>query len=172
MWAQYAENHGGACIVLDKRALTSAFEALGASLSLNVLSGPIDYKNTPVASKLEIGPLMADMNDVRHFGLEEAARRHSLRFWRELFLIKNTDWSAEREFRWLLQGTHTGDVFVDIRSCIKGVLVGPSFPGHLLRKTRRYATEADTAIARMNWKNGIPQIRPMILLASGKWVDS
>ncbi|MGD9980436.1 MAG: DUF2971 domain-containing protein [Hyphomonadaceae bacterium] len=171
MWAQYAENHAGACIVLDKRTITSAFEELGGRLGLQVFSGPIRYQNTPVVPNLEIGPFMANMNEVRRYGLEEAVRRHGLRFWRELFLTKNNDWSAEREFRYLLHGSHSGKVFVDVARCIRGVLVGPSFPDRLLERARHHAVEAGIEIARMDWKNGIPQIRLMTRLASGNWID-
>ncbi len=170
MWAQYAENHSGACLVLDKRALSSAFESLGARLDLKVFSGPISYQNTPIAPKLTIGPFMAHMDEVRRYGVEEAAKRHSLHFWQGLFLTKNTDWSAEREFRWLLYGKHHGDVFVDLAHCIKGVLVGPSFPEHLLAKTQQLAAQTGLELARMDWKNGIPQIRLMFQSPSGKWI--
>jgi hypothetical protein len=168
MWAQYAENHSGACVVVDKLALSAAFETLASKLGFDVFSGPICYQNMPIAQST--GPFMADMNDVRRYGVQAAATKHGLRFWRRLFLTKNTDWSAEREFRWLMHGKRDGEVFVDLTNCLRGVLLGQNFPDRLLPETQRLAAQLGIELARMDWKNGIPQIRTMFLSASGDWI--
>lgn len=168
MWAQYADNHKGACLVFDKAALATQFAELGARMGLEVLSGPVEYENVRVAPRLELGAFCADMNGVRRFGLEEASRRHARQFWRELFLTKNTDWSAEYEFRWLLNGKSEGDLFVPIGGTLRGVLVGSEFPEALEAPVRDCAGALDVKLARMDWSNGIPQIRIMIPRTTGK----
>lgn len=164
MWAQYAENHAGACLVFDREALDSAFNDLAADLGANVFSGKVIYDDTRVAPSLSLGPFTASMNDVRWFGVEEAARRHGLRFWRQLFLTKNVDWSAEREFRWLLYGAHKGEVLVNIAGCLRGVLLGSEFPTQLERKVRFQTATLGVDLARMDWNNGIPEIHTIVPL--------
>jgi len=162
MWAQYAESHTGACLVFDKQALAKTFADVARQTGLKAFSGLVHYQNTPVVPRLSIGPFTVSLNDVRRHGPIEAARRHGERFWRELFLTKNRDWEAEREFRWLLNGEYEGELYVRFAGCLNGLLLGPRFPEGLKSEVGRHADVLGIEVAIMEWNNGIPQIMPSL----------
>jgi len=161
MWAQYADNHRGACIVFRKEQLGHCIRAFAAKFRLRACSGQVAYEDIAVVPRLAPGPFSASMNSVRKLGLEEAARLHSERYLAELFLTKNRDWEAEHEFRWLLHGPGADRLLVEVDTSIAGVLLGADFPETDVPAVAGQILTSNIELAKMRWKNGIPQIEPL-----------
>ena len=119
------------------------------------------YRNVPVVDHLGPGPFAFSLDAVRHFGVERMAERHINQYFRELYLTKNRDWEAEREFRWLLRGTIAEDVFVDFEDSLVGIAIGELFPAELKPMVGRYALKNNVSVAMMDWRRAIPQPKPL-----------
>ena len=105
MWAQYAAQHSGACLIFSfpqlREAVTSSFPP--GSL---VWGEDVTYTNPPVAPPLGEKALTLNARLIKQEGLERAVRQHVQDYYRALFFEKLVDWRDEEEFRWLLWESH------------------------------------------------------------------
>jgi DUF2971 family protein len=161
MWAQYAGGHSGACLVFRKALLDKAIRAHAGSAGLQVFCGPVVYRNAPVVGSLGPGRFSFSVDSVRSHGLSHTVERHIERYFDDLYLTKNRDWEAEREFRWLLRGSDESEVFVDFGSALVGIAMGELFPDPLKPAVGRYALRNDVSLTVMDWRRGVPQPKPI-----------
>lgn len=86
----------------------------------------------------------------------------------DLFFQKNTDWTTESEFRYVVVGEGAPE-FVDVRGALAAVVVGVDFPGHELSviKTRLERLDlANLGVAQVIWMKGAPVLVPALPLAA------
>lgn len=160
MWAQYAENYQGACLVFDKEQLDSEIRATATAQGLKVQSGLVDYRNPQVLPKLgKPDALVIFLDEVQRLGFNRFVDVHVERWWKDLFLVKPLDWEQEREFRWLVSGSDD-DFFVDIRKSLVGIVMGDRFPDGCKPAVGDFAQANDVSPAIMDWQNGVPQPKP------------
>ena len=130
MWYHYAEKHTGVCLVLDKARFSAAVERWAMrpenlKVRDSVFHGLVQYKER-WWPELPIGGTAYVLEDSGR-SLQFETFTHIRRFWRELLLEKSTDWSYEREYRWLFlaEGPDHLDVFFD--DALVGIVVGADF---------------------------------------------
>lgn len=120
MWAQYAADSAGVCILFWKEALIDAFESACRERGLAYAWGPISYTSTdygPSLGYIDIGML-----------LEHGARGAIIDNYESALLEKHQDWSQEAEFRFLVIDEPADAFMLSIDStCVAGVVVGPRF---------------------------------------------
>lgn len=107
LWAHYAEDSNGVCIVLDKEEL----------LEINKMRlSKLFYKMEPVDYSIYCAPDDEIMNksyaDVKDFVQSN---------YRELFFKKHTDWSYELEERFFVEAP---EVYLNIKGAIKYIILG------------------------------------------------
>ncbi len=107
MWAQYAENNTGACIVIDEKKLKEINE--------NNLFGVFNKLESVEYDHLLYDKTIKDKADVRNF-IET--------YYRHIFYKKHIDWSQEGEKRFLCID---GPEYLSIKDCIKFVVLGRHF---------------------------------------------
>jgi hypothetical protein len=163
MWAQYAANHTGACLVFHKQSLNVAIQTHANQNGLQVFYGRVSYSNTSVVPHLALGPFCFSGDEVQRYGLERAAKQHAERHLQELYLNKNRDWEGEREARWLLRGSNEGAEFVNFGDALAGIALGDKFPDELKPIVGRYTVKNGGDVVRMDWRRDIPQPKPLTL---------
>lgn len=106
MWAYYAENSNGICIVIDKEAFIKSKKTLDAHFNKfeDVVYRTI---NTPCDEKIEYEVKTP----------EEFIQNN----WRSLFLTKHNDWNNEDEHRLFIMN-YNGKLRID--GCIKYIVLG------------------------------------------------
>lgn len=114
MWAQYADNHSGACVVLNERKVLQKNKHLLSSNYSKIEN--VVYHNWIISDKTE------DLQDAR----EILKKRY-----RDLFFKKHKDWKHEGERRLLLIGDAD---FLDIAGCIEYICLGSRFSDENYRK--------------------------------------
>ena len=170
MWAQYAADHSGACLVFHKQSLDDAIRAYASENGLQVFCGRVTYLNTPVVQRLALGPFCFSLDEIRQHGIERAARQHAERYLHELYLHKNRDWEGEREFRWLLRGSNENAEFVDFRGALAGIALGDRFPEDMKQTVGKFVVKNGADVVSMDWRRDIPQpklLTPRMLLPEG-----
>ncbi|MEF3306259.1 DUF2971 domain-containing protein [Paenibacillus sp. GYB003] len=96
MWAQYANNHTGVCLVFDKSKLNDLIiNQLGFLGELQ--QGAVRYKDTKV--KMEVFSL--DCSKIQQLGVEKFYKYHLRKHLKSLIFEKLVDWKSELEYRWL-----------------------------------------------------------------------
>lgn len=157
MWAQYAENHSGVCLILDRNEFRSCITQ-SCQKETDLFEDYVQYKNRSQAPSLTNNPFIIDYDLVKKTGTENAVQSHVRSFRKELFFEKSIDWSQEREFRWLMWDHVHKDYAVPLGNSLKGIVVGELFPEEQLREWKPLFKKPKIAVGRLNWKNGVPEL--------------
>ncbi|MCF8710394.1 DUF2971 domain-containing protein [Rhizorhapis sp. SPR117] len=160
MWAHYADNHAGACLIFRRDRLEQAMYRKASNINGRVYSRRIIYRPGSLRQRLfGSNPLIVAMSDLEH-GTRHAIERHTDRHIEELLFTKHPDWQNEHEYRWIISGNKDHNLFVDCSDSLIGLLLGPRFPVDAEKHVRHYGLENEISIARMDWINGVPQPSP------------
>lgn len=97
MWSQYADNHRGVCLVLDKTRLIQAVkEHLAPRLCL---VGDVQYRDHHIVRSAKPHEFMINVDELEELGPESYALRHVQQYHDQLFFEKLSDWRDEVEWR-------------------------------------------------------------------------
>lgn len=163
-WAQYADDHRGACLVLDRQALLRAVSAEAAGYAgATVHAERVIYEDRQ-ATRLEAGPFIEvrrSPGDWSTSAAAEAARWHA-EHWRDLFFRKNLDWASEREYRIAVIGVAESESFeVDLTDALLAIALGVEFPPHhesVLDHRLNSGGFPYTVVGKMTYRNGAPDV--------------
>jgi len=164
LWAHYAVNHSGVCLVLDTAGVMGAIAELPARDLRYTFAGRVDYVD---------GPLDIALHDhiTDEASLDEAIERllDTQGTIKHLHLTKNRDWSYEAEVRMaVVHGDARPDdlhapLYVPLGASIKAVILGEAHPSpaltaagvtHLLR-------DHPPEIYSIGWSSGVPSLSPL-----------
>ena len=157
MWAQYAENHQGICLVFDREVLHQAItDQLGTRAT--IYNGLVSYSNE---ESVREGAFSLDYNQIAEVGLKSVLSDHIRRFHRLLFFTKAEDWSTEFEYRWLVYSSSPGlEEFVDFGDALVAVVVGSSFHKVYYASLKPLCAKHRAKFGRLDWRNGHPALIP------------
>jgi hypothetical protein len=152
MWAQYAGNHEGVCLVVDREAFAArmqAYDYLGQPLDGEVAytNAQPDPADSPFVLDIDAAPAIASA-----VLLEHQVATHG----RGLFFTKLKDWADEHEYRWVIRGNSEAPVLVDMTGCLLGVILGWRCPDPYLPSFQALCGPADAALLRIDWEEGHP----------------
>jgi hypothetical protein len=115
MWAQYANNNKGVCLVLNReRVLNECKKRFGEDV---VMIGDINYTYSKLPPK-ELETEIAD--NCKKLDVEDIIKK----YYEGLLLTKHADWEQEFETRLLLFGEID---WLPIDGCIEGICLGRKF---------------------------------------------
>lgn len=153
MWAQYAENHSGVCIIFDGKKLHNNILAKLGEYS-KIFCDSVKYRNYGAAAKNVI-----KYSDIATLGLTEGLRQHLLGNYRKYFLTKFPDWENESEYRWLVHSaTSLSAEYISIEGTIKEIIVGSNFPKIYETSLKEISKELNVSAGRIHWTDGIPNV--------------
>lgn len=159
MWAQYAENHRGICLVFEKKKLSKNIaESLKDKGILH--HGYVNYTQ----SIHSYDAFHLNYDEICFKGLNIYLMEHLSKFYRELFFEKNIDWRDECEYRWVIIGNNSNEEYVSIRNAICGVIVGADFPTVYKVVIEKFCQEYKINAAKINWCNGEAHAEPFITI--------
>ena len=107
MWAHYAENTGGVCIVLDKDALIENNQ--------DRLKG-LFYKLEEVEYTCDHNPRM-ELLPEEYSNISDVVHKN----YKEIFFKKDIDWKSEGEVRFLVESPM---FYLDIKDAVKYIVLG------------------------------------------------
>lgn len=139
MWCQYADGHKGVCLVFDKEKIKRKFEEKGGFLE------GIKY-----AKELEIPEIKSDC-------LEETEYLEYLKNQKDkIFFTKNIDYRDEVEFRGVIFDTKIE--YIDIKDCLKGILLGFKVPKVCNPCIKKIAEDNNLTWSKLSWEFGFPRL--------------
>lgn len=154
MWAHYAGNHSGVCIIFDGNRLLKNIR-----LSLRhheLFSGKVIYKNPSTQTGYYEGFQKIVKDQLGIDDLREEIRKYLKKMHREFFFSKFSTWKSESEYRLLAHSTNTNDEFIDIQGTIKSILVGSNFQKVYEPAIKEIAIKLNVSVGKMLWVNGVP----------------
>lgn len=146
MWAQYAQDHAGLCIVIDKNKICAEFDKFQSE---HKYCNEVDYDDHPVRDSLAY---TIDVEDGE--SLSSAVQKHFVRHHREIFFLKNYDWKSEYEYRFVLQEQTTEETYINIEDSLSGVVLGDLFANSHVNEIEKLTKEFDIPTRRIKWRNG------------------
>lgn len=187
MWAQYADNHQGVCLVFNREKLIQCMEETLEPFG-NLYHGQIDYFDGTSTPQYLHGEIEDDVTDLlvehRFDELEQQMFQNNDRI-QAYFFRKHSDWRDEAEYRFVFQNHKTDRQEFQI-PCIESldkVILGYACPNLIFpseyiipckeevercRRLREYNSLiqniGDLSIEKMRWTNGYPGKDPIFRL--------
>jgi hypothetical protein len=163
MWAQYANNHSGVCLVFDRQKL---LESMIMNLQGNTCwAGNVTYKDHFTVRSLTPHEFMVNVDELEVVGPDAYAMNHLVRHHDELFFEKLQDWRDESEWRLLAVGPGIEPLFLDISEALVGVMHGASADDKLSDQIMKLTEHLPIEHMGLKWKNS----NPWYDLANFKW---
>jgi len=160
MWAQYAGNHTGVCLLFRKRLLNEVIEQRFSGL---VTSGLVSYGDIHMPGHRDwdefLNAFTISATELEERGFQAALEQHRDRHLKTFFFQKNKDWETEAEFRWIVRGETNDPEFIPIDQALHAIVVGMDFPAERIAEVHEYSRRFDAHIARAFWVNGEPKVR-------------
>lgn len=160
MWAQYADDQKGICIVFDKSKLLQQClrtKDNDRDYNFQLKKGPIDYTNGVIR--------LQRIFDISDADLELTERQFFQKKEKYLFRTKFLDFQDEHEFR-IIFIPHKNqkkdnteicqDIYVDITDTITGIICGYKFNSIYNDIILGYAEKFRIDAYQLNYKNGYP----------------
>lgn len=156
MWAQYADNHKGVCLVFDREQLQQRIDAQVAP-KFPVMSGPVDYVDRGIVRNIsEDQQYTINVDVLETEGKEAYLLRHLHTHYKRLFFEKMTDWKDESEWRWVTFSESAEPIDVKIGSALVGLVFGDDIsPEH---RKQIFALNSNKGMYHegLKWKNCSP----------------
>jgi hypothetical protein len=151
MWAQYAGNHSGVCMVFSKYKLNKkTHNELG--VFGHIYQGSVKYCNR--VGNIEAFTL--DYESLEELGINTFVNNYFKRHYKTLLFEKLSDWKSEFEYRWILIGATVDYEYFSIEDTISGIIIGAEFPEELLYEIYDYSIRYRIPMMRIVWHNGYP----------------
>lgn len=163
MWDRYGGQHGGVCLMLDAAELHRAVQ-LASTDRGDLVSSPVAYADQPPA---EPAAYTLSASDLHERGETAVFNQHQREHRRTLYFSKASDWAPEFEYRWVLFDQSNTDVYIDIRTSLRGVVLGEDFPSHAADMVARTLQPSVDHLSRIMYRNGHPIVLPHHLSRPG-----
>lgn len=153
MWAQYSGNHTGVCLWLKGKEIDVVIRKQFGDYC-KVVMGSIDYIN-------EVPEYITDNIPIdfeRDQDISIGVRKSFVKYYKEFFLRKSTDWETEHEFRWLVHNENDSPLYIPIESVLEGVIVGADFNEVYEPSLIELCKDLSVPVGRIYWKNGRPKV--------------
>lgn len=153
MWAQYADNGRGVCLVFDKEKLVKMAKACFGEE--NVAARLVQYKLCN-----EIFNNLPEPHNLVAANLEGQVESYIIDNSDAIFFIKHSDWRDENEFRLLVRNTKGDETDLPILGLLVGIITGINFPLEVYKSLiKEWCEIYNCCYAKMMWPLGAPYIQ-------------
>ena len=151
MWAQYANNHKGICLVFDKSKLNEIiFNQVG--FLGDIFQGAVSYRDINEDSKA----FSLDCSKLLQLGVESFYKYHLKKHLKSLIFEKLQDWSSELEYRWALISSTSSYEYFSIEGAVSGIVLGNDFSQDDIETVLQYTESYMIPVIQLHWRNGYP----------------
>ena len=154
LWAHYAANNKGVCLVFDKSKLIETVRSTADKINAHCFCENIEYGNPPGFEHPAFSELITKNEDsIDNIVLEHIRRHH-----KTLFFTKDITWDRENEFRFMVIGKDNEPFKIDIADALEGVVLGEYFPESYLPLIENAKNRYQYQSFRIEWENGLPKV--------------
>lgn len=157
MWAHYADNHRGVCLIFYRERLNQSFRKACEPKGLKSISAPVNYERFAASRLLRESDwyVTKDQSDMTQSSLKQWARDHIIANYTLFYFTKHDDWTPEAEYRWLILGDHKEDLLIPLKGDeLAGVILGSDFPLIDHQNACKLCDDWRIPIRAMIWTNG------------------
>lgn len=156
MWHQYANDHNGCCLALDKTSFDAQFQKLNTpnrDLYHSEVSYDLEKKKSEIRAYIS-RELINNPNGVRASDIENKIFEK-----KEWFLfLKNDDWKEEREYRYLIYSKKNkdADIFCEITNSLRQIVLGDKVSQFYYEMLLDWASDKSFTVEKLTWDDGFP----------------
>lgn len=133
MWAQYAKNHQGVCLVFNKERIIDIFK--NSFSDKQTFYGDVSYE--PLVKLLNeeenVYAQSGFVSDFLNKSVEEIVNERIIKYHKIYFFSKHKDWKTENEFRLVLKETSENETYLNIDGCLEYIILGHNFDDNLIK---------------------------------------
>jgi hypothetical protein len=154
MWHQYANDHNGCCLVLDKTSFDIQFQKLNTpnrELYHSKVSYDLEEKEHEIKA-YRSRELIDNPNGVQASKIEN--KIFDKKDW--FLFLKNSDWKEEREYRYLLYSKKNkdADIFCEITNSLKQIVLGDKVSQFYYEMLIDWASNKSFKVEKLTWDGG------------------
>jgi len=149
MWAQYAGNHTGFCILLDRDDFHSSVQK-HVNEAKHLIHGEVKYSDS--LSQIS-GGIIFEYGKNIHLDNDLFERINENYMLNSVYFTKDVDWENESEVRWLLYSQSENDTLVEIDNSIKAVVLGRDFDLKKIETVKTYCRVLSCECYKMSYVN-------------------
>lgn len=167
MWAQYADNHTGACLVFGKSELENEFDSFFSNKIK--FKGDIEYLNTvhgpnTIENGFPVDPYNLFYEELQKLGFDPYLYAHIQKFYNYVYLFKHYNWHDENEFRFVILDeieSANHEYFLPIRKSLKQIIITEDFPKDKLPTLLNHCQNLNIKIDRLIWRGWSIHLMPI-----------
>lgn len=153
MWAQYANNHTGICLVFDFEKLSNTFHDCFQDKTYN--SENVKYIDRFIGQR--DSAFIINVDSLCEMGAEEYALNHAQTYKERLFFEKAKDWENEQEYRWVLQDSiSTSEPVFAFNDALRGIVFGANCDEKNIKSIIDLTCDLDLEYHQLKWRNCSP----------------
>ncbi|MDO8733931.1 MAG: DUF2971 domain-containing protein [Elusimicrobiota bacterium] len=158
MWMQYADNHHGCCIILDKNKFDNKFKDLKCKgvvfkKSQSYLAYNLENKKDDVLDICNsLAELVPDHRKIKIKTITDFLNKE-----KDIVLYsKMSDWKEEREYRYCVYTYSKKNILIDIEDSLLEIVLGEKVNLLYLKMLYTLCKDKNISISHIYWKNGFP----------------
>jgi hypothetical protein len=152
MWAQYAENHCGICLVFNKELLEKNF--FETFKYHTYFAQDINYIDRFIGER--DSSYIINVDYLEKLGLEKYALAHAETYKNRLFFEKLEDWKNENEYRFIIQGYKENNLLFPFKNALRGIVFGASCLDDDIQNIVNLTHDMGIDYIQLKWKNCSP----------------
>ena len=122
MWAQYGNNHQGACLIFNKEKLDKCFKT--SPDIYKYISNKVEYLEWLEIINSDLTLSYEDTKELINNQERLLNKLFENYFLESRFFKKHFDWKDESEFRWLVLSKEETDLYIDFKDSLEAIILG------------------------------------------------
>ncbi|HYX05908.1 MAG TPA: DUF2971 domain-containing protein [Bacteroidales bacterium] len=155
MWAQYAKNHHGVCLVIDRSKFIKEVKTQ-VNNEHKIMCGDVEYLNeNPIPDRTK-QHFLINIDTLESVGKKNYAAQHLYTYYKELFFQKMLDWKDESEWRCLVFTSDKNDLYIDLNNSLMGIIHGEGLNDDEISRLMSLSNKYDLSHLAIKWRNATP----------------
>lgn len=153
MWAQYAANHSGVCLIFDFNLFDKLFHEQFQDKTYT--RDNVKYFDRKISDISMDQTFIVNVDHLEKRGVYEYTFDHLMKFRNRLFFEKASDWANEDEYRFVV--FDCGDqLFMNYKSSLKGIVFGENCSEKHIKDIVDCSRKMGLQYQKLSWRNCAP----------------
>ena len=153
MWAQYAENHRGACLIFDFKLFDKEFHEQFKEKTYTCDN--IKYLDRKLVDVSMDKAFVVNIDHLERRGIYEYTFDHLMKFKNRLFFEKASDWSNEDEYRFVVFDCDK-QLYINYKNSLKGIVFGENCSEEHIKEIVACSRSMGLQFQKLSWRNCAP----------------
>ncbi|WP_457937022.1 DUF2971 domain-containing protein [Aeromonas veronii] len=152
MWAQYAANHSGVCLIFDESLFSKFFHEQFNDKTYSCRD--VIYCDRKISDVAMEQAFIVNVDHLERRG-DDYVFDHLMKFQNRLFFEKASDWSSEDEYRFVIFDC-LEQLYFNYKTSLKGIVFGENCSNDMIREIVQSTKMLGLQYQKLSWRNCAP----------------